>query len=162
MLLDTNKHKAQTIMKEESISKFGTGSTFFRQSDKLRSNMVWNGFQTQVFFSMWKSNCWKLKMSTPEAGVWVPGQSPESGRRQVVLMDGDRHHSRVLPGAAGCGGIQHTPWAASSISTHIYTYLHISTHISTHIYTDTLPLHSWSTPPHEHLLGFEMLLLSFR
>ena len=40
-----------------------------------------------------------VQLSTPEAGVSVPGQSPESGRRQVVLMDGDRHHSRVLPGA---------------------------------------------------------------
>ena len=40
VLLDTNKHKIQTIMKEESISKFGTGITFFLQSYKLRSEMV--------------------------------------------------------------------------------------------------------------------------
>ena len=65
-------------------------------------------------------------------------------------MDGDRHHSRVLPGAGGYSTHHELP----------PPYLHISTHISTHIYTDTLPLHSWSTPPHEHLLGFEMLLLS--
>ena len=66
----------------------------------------------------------------------------------MVLMDGDRHHSRVLPGAGGYSTHHELP----------PPYLHISTHI----YTDTLPLHSWSTPPHEHLLGFEMLLLSFK
>ena len=119
--------------------------------------MVWNGFQTQVFFSMWKSNCWKLKMSTPEAGVWVPGQSPESGRRQVVLMDGDRHHSRVLPGAGGYSTHHELlpPYLHIStyIYTDIYTYLHTYLHISTHIYTDTLPLHMYMITTHMSILS---------
>ena len=69
-----------------------------------------------------------VQLSTPEAGVSVPGQSPESGRRQVVLMDGDRHHSRVLPGA---GDTAHT----MSCLLHIYTYLHRYLHTYLHTYT---------------------------
>ena len=93
-----------------------------------------------------------VQLSTPAAGVSVPGQSPESGRRQVVLMDGDRHHSRVLPGAGD---------TADTMS----CLLHIYSVDSTHIYQISTQIHCHCIHghhPHEHLIRLQKLLLSFK